>query len=92
MQKLYRCVITLILAMVPVFAGAVDEAVPRITKEELKAKIGNGEGVVVLDVRAKGSYEGSNIKIKGAIRIAPEEIEARYKELPQDREIVAYCT
>lgn len=92
MKKLYMPVMILVLAILPALAVAADEAVPRITREELKSKIESNEGVIILDVRAKGSYEGSNIKIKGAIRIAPEDIEARYKHLPEDREIVTYCT
>ena len=92
MKKFYMLVMILVLAVLPVFAIAANEAVPRISREELKSKIENNKGVIILDVRTKGSYEGSNIKIKGAIRIAPEEIETGYRQLPKDREIVTYCT
>ena len=34
----------------------------------------------------------SEIKIKGAVRIPADDIEARLKEIPHDREIVVYCT
>lgn len=92
MQKLCMLALALALIILPNLVFAADADVPRITREDLKAKIEKGEGVIVLDVRASGSYAGSNVKIKGALRIAPDEIETRYKELSRDKEIIAYCT
>ena len=66
--------------------------VERITVEELKEKIAKGEPVVVLDVRSGASYDSSDQTIKGARRIAPDEIEKHLQELPKDREIVTFCT
>jgi len=68
------------------------EGVPRITVDELKSRMGDAAPPVILDVRSKSSYEISNVKVKGAVRIPPGELEARADELPADREIVAYCT
>lgn len=68
------------------------EDVPRITVPELKALLDKGEQPVFLDVRSGHDYEGSKIKIKGAIRIPLVQLQERYKELPRDREVVAYCT
>jgi len=90
-KKLFAFV-TVLGLLLPNFALAADDGVPRITKEELRAKMVKGENVIVLDVRVKGSYEGSKVKIKGSLRISPDEIEAKYKDLPQDREIITYCT
>lgn len=92
MGKFSLFVSVLCLIFLPAIVFAVGDNVQRISKEELKAKMEKGEGVIVLDVRASGSYDGSAVKIKGALRIAPDEIEARYKELPKDKEIIAYCT
>jgi rhodanese-related sulfurtransferase len=64
---------------------------PSVTAAELKAKFDKG-AVVILDVRASGSYNKSKVKIKGAIRIAPEELADRLAEIPMGREIVTYCT
>ncbi|MEK6726995.1 MAG: rhodanese-like domain-containing protein [Deltaproteobacteria bacterium] len=47
---------------------------------------------MLLDVRTGSSYGGSKVKIKGAMRIAPDEVETRYKELTKDKEIITYCT
>ena len=66
--------------------------IERITVEELKAKIAKNEPVTIIDSRSQGSYDGSNQKIKGAIRIPANEIESRLKEIPRDKEVVIYCT
>ena len=62
----------------------------RITIDELKAKLAKKEPVIIIDVRG-ADYDASATKIKGAIRIAPAELEARLKDLPRDKEIVTYC-
>ncbi len=77
--------------IVPVVFSAADN-VPRITVQELKAKIDKGEDVVIVDVRAGREYEDSKIRIKGAIRIPIVQLEARSNELPRDKEIITYCT
>lgn len=66
-------------------------AVPRITKEELKQQLEAGapDGApVLLDVRLKYPYEHSTMKLPGAIRMHPEQLNAG--SLPRDREVVAY--
>jgi 3-mercaptopyruvate sulfurtransferase SseA len=76
----------------PVVFSAKDD-VPRITIQELKAKMDQGEDMVILDVRLGSEYAGSKIKIKGAIRIPVFQLEDnRYKELTRDKDIIAYCT
>ena len=66
--------------------------VPRITVDELKEKLAKNAPVFVIDSRSQGSYDNSEMKIKGAVRIPMDEIETRLKEIPHDREIVVYCT
>jgi len=65
--------------------------VERIPPEEVYDRMQRGEDIMLLDVRSRSWYE-SDVKAKGAYRIAPDEVESRYNELPKDREIVAYCT
>ena len=77
------------------FAGAVDEKAEseeaeRITVDELKSKFDRNEQLVIIDVRG-GDYDTSQTRIKGAIRIAPGEIEARLKDIPRDKEVITYC-
>ena len=66
--------------------------IPRITKEELKAKMDRQEDVVIVDVRAEDSYNTSNQKIKGALRITLEELERDVKKIPEGREVITYYT
>lgn len=67
-------------------------AIPRITKEELKAKMDKNEDLVIVDARAEDSYNLSNQKIKGALRITLEELEKGIKNPPVGKEIITYCT
>ena len=81
------------VAALPVIEGDPDDPNPtRISIRELKRKMEAKEDVVVLDVRSKTAYLGSTVRIKGAVRIPPEELEERMKELPKNKLIVAYCT
>jgi rhodanese-related sulfurtransferase len=63
----------------------------RIDPREAKRRIDAGEAIV-LDVVAPGVWEQLEVAVPGALRIAPPDIEARFRELPREREIVAYCT
>jgi hypothetical protein len=64
----------------------------RMTVEELKAKITRAEPVLVIDSRSSGSYDSSDKKIKGSIRMAMDDYEVHLKDLPRDKEIVIYCS
>lgn len=65
---------------------------PRITKEELKAKMDRGEGFLLLDVRNPTDYADSEVQIPGAKRIPLEDLEKRIGEFDPGKEVVAYCT
>jgi rhodanese-related sulfurtransferase len=56
--------------------------------DELLRRVKSGE-VTVLDVRPAVEYRAGHIP--GALSIPVGELKARLKELPKDREIVAYC-
>jgi rhodanese-related sulfurtransferase len=65
--------------------------VPRITREDLKARLENVDPAarpVVLDVRLKYPFEHSTMTLPGAIRMLPPEVDLT--QLPRDRDIVAY--
>jgi rhodanese-related sulfurtransferase len=59
-----------------------------ISKEELKERMRNNEAVV-LDVRPSKEYQSGHIP--GAISIPLSELKKRLKEIPREREVVAYC-
>ena len=63
---------------------------PRMTKEELKAKLGDPNFIVV-DVRLGADWTGSDLKIKGAVREDPEAIESWATRYPKDKTLVFYC-
>lgn len=68
--------------------GHEDNA-PRITIEEAKKDFDAGN-VVFVDTRAESQYKAEHIK--GAISLPIETAEARWKELPKDKKIIAYCS
>lgn len=68
--------------------ATIDDA-PRITLEEAKKDFDAGNAVFV-DTRAEITY--NNEHIKGAINIPAEAAETRYKEIPTDKKIIAYCS
>lgn len=50
----------------------------------------NGDSaLVLLDMRATEDYQNGHIK--GAVSMPIEEIDARYRDLPREKEIVTYC-
>ena len=64
--------VLLVLASMALFAkGAVAEEVPRMTKEELRAMLGNTD-VVIIDVRTGKDWKDSQSKIKGAVNEEPK--------------------
>lgn len=60
-----------------------------ITPEDLRDKMEKGEDFLLLDVRTAGEYAAG--AIAGAYLLPVQEIASRMKELPRDKEIVAYC-
>jgi rhodanese-related sulfurtransferase len=63
-------------------------AMESVGGEELLRRVKNGE-VTVLDVRPRSEYAAGHIP--GALSVPVAELKARIRELPKDREIVAYC-
>ena len=66
--------------------------IARMTPEELKQRIEAGEEVVVVDLRGSLDFAADPKTIPGAIRLAPDAIEAGHNQIPRDREIVLFCT
>jgi len=66
--------------------------VNRITPEELKRKIEEGEDISIVDLRHSMDFEADPSTIPGAIYLPSEEFDQRYREIPSDRELILYCT
>jgi rhodanese-related sulfurtransferase len=60
-----------------------------ISGGELLARLEAGEPLMVVDVRPLEEYQAAHVP--GAVSIPLAELERRMRELPRDREIVAYC-
>ena len=73
-------------------SAAAHEAAPRgedLTVEELKARMDRKADFVLVDVREPGEHQ--ICQIPGARLIPLNELPARYRELPQDREVILHC-
>jgi len=66
-----------------------DDNAPRIALAEAKKDFDAGNTVFV-DTRAEAAYRQEHIK--GSINIPVEAFEARYKEIPTGKKIIAYCS
>ncbi len=69
------------------FFGNRDE-MEQVEAVDLLERVRSGEATVI-DVRPPDEYNAGHIA--GAISLPLSELEQRFKELPRDREIVAYC-
>lgn len=59
-----------------------------INRSDLLARARDGD-VVVIDVRPAVEYDAGHIP--GALSVPLDQLEARLDQLPEDREVVAYC-
>lgn len=67
-------------------------AMARISPEELWRRMEAGEPVTVLDLRHGSEIDADGATLPGALRFPPEELAARHREIPRDRDIVLFCT
>jgi hypothetical protein len=105
LQKYFRIVfVTLVLGLSALFFVACANPTPtpmptvdinnlaaaeRISLQDAKAHFDAGTAIF-LDVRPENSYARSHVT--GAMHIVLEEVDARFKEIPQDQLIITYCT
>ena len=68
--------------------------VPRIQVQELAERLASQDAnrVLIVDVRSHGYYDSGSARIKGSIRIEPNNLEEEIKNLPKDKDIYLYCT
>ena len=48
--------------------------------------------VLLMDVRSHGYYDAGTARIKGSIRLEPNNIKEELKNIPKDKDIYVYCT
>jgi membrane protein DedA with SNARE-associated domain len=73
---------------------AVYRVVPRIQVEELTRRLASADKdkVLLMDVRSHGYYDAGTARIKGSIRLEPNNIKEELKNIPKDKDIYVYCT
>jgi membrane protein DedA with SNARE-associated domain len=72
----------------------LDRVVPRVQVQELIEKLRSEEGdkIIVADVRSHGYYDAQAARIKGSIRIEPNNLEEELKGFPREKDVYLYCT
>ena len=75
-------------SLVEAYLGSQASLEP-ISREELLARLEAGEDLVVVDVRPVEEFRAAHLP--GAVSIPLDELQQRLRELPQERQIVAYC-
>ncbi|MDR4460183.1 MAG: DedA family protein/thiosulfate sulfurtransferase GlpE [Nitrospirales bacterium] len=63
----------------------------RITVDELKGMMDNGQEVVVLDLRGALDYEADPNTIPGALRMTPGELAQRHADIPRQGDVILFC-
>ena len=64
--------------------------VPRLTARQLTEKIATGENSILIDLRSHGARQ-DDPGIPGSLPLSFDELIARHRELPRDRDVVLYC-
>jgi membrane protein DedA with SNARE-associated domain len=72
----------------------VYRVVPRVQVEELARRLSSEDKdkVLLMDVRSHGYYDAGAARIKGSIRVEPNNLAEEIKTLAKDRDIYVYCT
>ena len=65
-------------------------AVARITPMELRQRISAGQDLFIVDLRS--GHDSEPTLIPGAVRIPPEELTARGRDIPRNQEIILFCS
>jgi hypothetical protein len=63
---------------------------PRMSKEELKSRLGDKD-IVVIDVRTGHDWEHSDSRIRGAVREDPGDAASWAGKYTKEKTIVLYC-
>jgi hypothetical protein len=84
-------ILTAFLALLFIGAGdpPTEEKAPKMTKEELKTKLGSKD-LIVIDVRLDEQWRFSNRKIPGAVHENPAIPSEWMDKYPKDKTLVFY--
>jgi len=70
------------------------DVVPRVQVQELARKLASQDekNILLVDVRSHGYYDSGAERIKGSIRLEPNNLAEELKTFPKDKDIYLYCT
>jgi len=91
-MRIHRLTILTVLTGLMVIGAAEapkEEKAPRMTKEQLKSKLGSPD-LVVLDIRLEEQWKFSNRKIPGAVHENPSVPSTWMDKYPKDKTLVFY--
>lgn len=91
-MKVKRWILALAALAVALLASgaAFGAEVSRISKEEAKALLEKKEAVAI-DVRIEKDWKKSDMKIAGAVREEPKEVEKWAGKYPKEQTFILYC-
>jgi membrane protein DedA with SNARE-associated domain len=69
-----------------------DLRIARITPDELKTKLDDGEHLIIVDLRHSLDFEADPETIPGAFRMDAKHLQEKSNPLPHHLEVVLYCT
>ena len=79
----------LLVFWLTVAPGCAQTSVNRITVDELNTAL-SGQQAVIIDVRNSSDWDSSDLKIAGAIRLDPRNLDLDNLPLPKDAPLVLY--
>jgi len=65
--------------------------ISRITPEEVKQRLDEGEDLLILDLRSTLEFDAEPQTIPGSFQVSIEDLEEHHQKIPRDREIVLFC-
>ncbi len=65
--------------------------IARITADELKDLMDNGNEVLVVDLRGELDHEVDPYTIPGALRMTAEQLEQCHQEILRHRDVILFC-
>lgn len=89
--QLWGLVVVAGLLMTLAVSCASGNNAPRIAPQTVKGWLANPD-VLIIDVRQPKDWQSSALKIKGALRLNPDDVKTWAPMLPKDKKIVLYCS
>jgi len=88
-DKVWIVLQTVLLSLLPLYALASDFQTPVITAQDLHARQGGADRLLVIDVRDLGEYKSGHVP--GAINIPQKKLDRQLDKLLDADGVVLYC-